>query len=163
MTQVDPLSTIIFNVVVDAVVRHWMAVMVEGMEEQGEGVQEVRHHNTLFYTDDGTVALSDPRWLQGAFSTLVGMFDRMGLRNNVWKTVGMVCRPFQEAGTHSGVAYGRRMTVEGPSFKGWQKGRVQCRECREDMPARSMAGHMKIQYGQVAEERWSWLTSATGE
>ena len=30
MTQGDPLSTTIFNVVVDAVVRHWESLMVEG-------------------------------------------------------------------------------------------------------------------------------------
>ena len=33
------------------------------------------------------------------FSTLVGLFDRVGLRNNVRKTVGMVCRPCQATGT----------------------------------------------------------------
>ena len=40
MTQVDPLSTTIFNVVVDAVARHWVTVMVEGAKEQGEHGQE---------------------------------------------------------------------------------------------------------------------------
>ena len=34
--QVDLLSPTIFNVVVDAVVRHWVTVIVEGMEERGE-------------------------------------------------------------------------------------------------------------------------------
>ena len=60
------------------------------MEERGERGQEGRHQNALFYADNGMVASSDPRWLQGAFSTLVGLFDRVGLRNNVGKTVGMV-------------------------------------------------------------------------
>ena len=64
MTQGDPLSHTIFNVEVDAVVRHWMMVMVEGAEEQSECRQEGRHHNTLFYADNGMVALSDPQWLQ---------------------------------------------------------------------------------------------------
>ena len=36
VTQVDPLSPTIFNVVVDAVASHWVTVMVEGAEEQGE-------------------------------------------------------------------------------------------------------------------------------
>ena len=36
------------------------------------------------------VASLDPRWLQSAFSTLVGLFDRVGMRTNVGKTVGMV-------------------------------------------------------------------------
>ena len=32
VTQVEPLYPTIFNVVVDAVVRHWVTVMAEGAE-----------------------------------------------------------------------------------------------------------------------------------
>ena len=60
VTQGDPLSPTILNVVVDEVVRNWVAVIVEGTEEQGKCGQEVRHQNALFYADDGMVALSDP-------------------------------------------------------------------------------------------------------
>ena len=70
--------------------RHWVMVILEGVEERGERGQEGRHQVALFYTDNGTVALLDPRLLQGEFSNLVGLFDRVGLRNNVRKTVGMV-------------------------------------------------------------------------
>ena len=91
--------------------------MVEGAEEQAGHGKEGRHQNALFYTDDNMVALSDPRWLQGAFSTLVGLFDSVGLRTNVGKTVGMVCRPFQAAGTQLEAAYGIRMMGEGPSYR----------------------------------------------
>ena len=76
--------------VVDAVVRHWVAVIGEGVEERGKRGQEGRHQNTLFFADDGMVASSDPRWLQGEFSSLVNLFDRVGLRTNVDKTFGMV-------------------------------------------------------------------------
>ena len=34
-----------------------------------------------------------------AFSALVGLFDRVGLRTNVGKTVGLFCRPCQAVGT----------------------------------------------------------------
>ena len=63
VTQGDPLSSKIFNVVVDVVVRHWVSVMVEGAEERGKRGQEGRHHNALFYADDGMVASSDLQWL----------------------------------------------------------------------------------------------------
>ena len=44
VTQGDPLSSTIINVVVvDAMVRHWVTVMVEGAEEQGERGQEGRY------------------------------------------------------------------------------------------------------------------------
>ena len=113
----DLLSPTIFNMVVDAVVRQWVTVMAEGADEQGERGQESRLHNSFFYTDNGMVALSDPRLLQGAFSTLVGLFGRLGLRTNVRKTVGMVCRQFQEVGTQSEAACGLQMKGEGPSYQ----------------------------------------------
>ena len=98
-------------------VRHWVAVMVEGYEERGECGQEGRHQIALFYADYGMVTLSDPRCLQGAFSTLVGLFDSFGLRTNVGKTVGMVCRPCQAAGTQSEAPYGKNMTGYGPYYR----------------------------------------------
>ena len=83
VTQGDPLPPTISNVVVDAVFRHWVKVMVEGVDGQGGRRQEGRHQNFLFYADDGMIASSDPVWIQGMFSTLVGIFDRVGLKTNV--------------------------------------------------------------------------------
>ena len=70
-----------------------MTVVVEGAEERGKRRQEVRNQASILYAGDGMVASSEPRWLQGAFNTLVGLFDRVSLRTKVRKTVGMVCRP----------------------------------------------------------------------
>ena len=93
VTQKDPLSPTIFNVVVDVVVQHWVEVMVEGVGERGDCGEDGRHQNALVYVDNGVVVFSDPQWIQGEFSTLVGLFDWVGLQTNVGKTVGMVCRP----------------------------------------------------------------------
>ena len=93
VTQGDPLSLTIFNVVVDAVVQQWVKAVVSGAEERGEHGQEGRNQAALFYADDGMVASSDPRWLKGAFNTLVSLFDRVGLRTNYGKSAGMVFRP----------------------------------------------------------------------
>ena len=59
---------------------------------------------------------------------MIGLFERVGLRNNFGKTVGMVCRLCQVAGTQSEVTYGRRMTGEDPSYRGQKRGRFQCKE-----------------------------------
>ena len=75
--------------VVDVVVRHWFTLAVEEAETRGGQDREGRHRASLFYADDGMVASSDPRWLQWAFNTLVGLFDHMGLQKNVGKTVSM--------------------------------------------------------------------------
>ena len=88
--QGDALSPNTFIVVVDAVVRHWGTDMVEGAEERGKRGQEGSHHNDLFYVDNDMVVFPDPQWLQGTFSNLVGLFNRVGLRTNTRKTVGMV-------------------------------------------------------------------------
>ena len=115
MTQGDPLSPTIFNVLVDAVMQHWVKVVVEGTEERGERGQDVRHQAALFYAEDSMVAFLDPRWLQGAFNTLVGLFDMVGLQKNIGKTVSMVCRPCQAAGDQLEAAYRILITGEGPT------------------------------------------------
>ena len=48
VTQGDPLSPIIFNVVVDAVVRHWVHGVMEEAEAREETGQEGRHQAALF-------------------------------------------------------------------------------------------------------------------
>ena len=93
VTQGDPLSPTIFNVVVDAVVRHWIDRIVNEAEEKGETKREERHQLEVFNANDGMVVSSDPAWLQGAFSALVAIFDRVGLRTNVGKTFSMACHP----------------------------------------------------------------------
>ena len=92
-----------------------MTGVIAEAEEQGELGKVGRHQAALFYADNGMVASSDPRWLQGTFNTLVGLFDRVGLRKNVGKTVSMVCHPCQAVGNLLEAAYGRSVTGEGPT------------------------------------------------
>ena len=110
VTQGDPISPTIFNVVVDAFVRHWIDGLVAETAEKGETGREGRHQSAVFYADDGMVASSDPAWLQGAYSALVAIFDRVGLRNNVGNTVSMACHPYRAgAGNRTGAGYSRRL------------------------------------------------------
>ena len=62
------------------------------------------------------VASSDPCWLQWAFTTLVGLFDQVGLNKNTGKTVSMTYRPCTAAGNQSEEAYGLKMAGEGLTF-----------------------------------------------
>ena len=48
VTQGDPLSPTIFNVVLDAVVRHWLTIAVKEAEKRGERGREGRHQAALF-------------------------------------------------------------------------------------------------------------------
>ena len=106
MTQGDPLSPTLFNVVVDAVVWHWLEGLQKDKDEKeaegGEG-----HFSAVYYADDGMVGATDPQWLQGAFSALVAIFDRVGLLTNGLPTLSggvrqQVNRRIQAAGYGGG-------------------------------------------------------------
>ena len=104
--------------VVDAVVRHWIEGLITETEEKGETGREGRHQSAVFYADDGMAVSSDPAWLQGAFSALVAIFDRVGLRTNVNKTFSMACHPCRAVtGNRTTEVYRRRLTGVGRTFK----------------------------------------------
>ena len=155
VTQGDPLSPTIFNVVVDVVVRHWFTLAIEDAEKRGGVGKEVRHQAALFYADDGMVASSNPRWLKWAFNALVGLFERVRLQTNVGKTASMVCRPCPATGNQSETAYGRKMKGEGPTYQEQQKERVECGECGKEMAAGSLASQRMMHHRKEKEEQWS--------
>ena len=89
------------------------------------------------------VVSSDPAWIQGAFTALVGIFDRVGLMTNVGKTVSMVCHPCQEgAGNRTEEAYSRRITGEGRSYAERQRERVEYVEYGELLAIGSVSSHL---------------------
>ena len=108
------------------------------------------------------VASSDPRWLQWAFSALVSLFERVGLRTNVGNTVIMKCRPCPAAGNQLEVAYGHNMTREGPTYHERLTERVECGDCGKEMAAGSLEAHRMIHHGKAKEDKWSWTDETTG-
>ena len=88
-----------------------------GRRQAEEGHQQLTVNSAFFYSNDGVVVYTYLGWLQLAFDKLTGIFDRVGLRTNVRKTVGMVCQTFREYGIRADKAYTWRMTGEGRSFK----------------------------------------------
>jgi hypothetical protein len=81
--QGDIISPIIFNIVIDAIVREWYACMDIGTVNEG-GLR------TTFYADDGCLAGTDPEQLQQGFTLVIDLLKRMGLHLNVNKTKAMV-------------------------------------------------------------------------
>ena len=109
------------------VVRHWIDGLVAEIAEKGETGREGRHQLAVFYANDGMVVSSDPAWLQGAFSALVAILDRVGLQTNVGKTVSMACHPCRAgAGNWTGAGYSRRLTGVGKTYTERQRERVAC-------------------------------------
>ena len=71
----------------------------------------------VFSVEDGMFVSSDPTWLQGAFSALVAIFNRVGLRTNVGKTVSMACHPcWAGDGNRTKAGYSRRLTGVGKTY-----------------------------------------------
>ena len=65
------------------------------------GTCAVEGARRVFYADDEMVASTKPGWLQTTFNTLTGIFDRVGLRKNAQKTVGMVCQTCRAVGVRA--------------------------------------------------------------
>ena len=93
LTQGYLLSPIIFNAVVDTVVRNWVSLVAGYAGVQDRLGREVLHCTAFFYMGYSLVASTDPEWMQGASESLTGLFERVGLWTNTSKTVGMLYRP----------------------------------------------------------------------
>ena len=75
VTQGDPLSLMMFNVMVDVVVQPWLSiVLVEAMVPEGCG-KVIQRMESFFYADDGIIISTQSDWLQWAFGILTCMFD----------------------------------------------------------------------------------------
>ena len=148
--------------VVDAVVRHWLeGLRKDNDEREAEGGEG--HFSAVFYADDGMVGATDPQWLQGTFSALVAIFDRVGLRTNVNKTVSMACQPCRAgSGNRTPDGYRRRVTGGGLSYRERQRERVACGECGEEIAARSLSGHLMTRHGRAATRRHLWAPQTNG-
>ena len=86
VTQGDPLSPTILNVVVDAVVRHWLTIAVKEAEKRGERGREGRHQAALFYADDGMLASFDPQWLPRHMMPWTGQGVWRSSKDMGWET-----------------------------------------------------------------------------
>ena len=79
VTQGDPLSPTIFNVVVDSFIRHWVTVVT--LSEAGTGgiIMKIIDMAAYFYSEDILVASTQPERLQREFEILASLFDRVCL------------------------------------------------------------------------------------
>ncbi len=85
ITQGGPLSGLMFNVCVDAVVREWLQqVLGDNAAQKGLG-EAARDHAVVFFVDDRLVVARCPEWLQSSFTILVNLFECISLRTNAAK------------------------------------------------------------------------------
>ena len=155
--QGDTNSPIIFNLIIDAVLRTWK--------------QEGGKSRASFYADDGLVENTEANILQKDLDTLIELFERVGLETNEIKTKYMIIR---------GAAAPKAMTKEvydkikrrGRKVR-WKDGRdrqaekrrarVQCRICNLYMCQGSLDRHMKEQHNITSTQYPERKVSESGE
>ena len=155
-TQGSLLFPMLFNILEDAILRHWLSLVIDddgSVAQQGMGLT-VADRLAAFYADDGLVSSTHHPWLQHATEVLVGLFRRVGLVTNVAKTKAMTTFPQAFVIEQSARACKRRVTGDGPSFREFQRQKVSCPTCGKPLARGSLQTHLRRVHG---EELDPWL------
>ena len=103
----DNISPTIFNIVFDAVLRHWEVT------HQPIELEEL----SLFYIDDGVITGVNPAILQHSLDVIIAAFQSFGLIMNADKTKYMVVSGSKRKTRFCSTGYNRRLSGEGESYK----------------------------------------------
>ena len=93
MTQDNPISPMIFNIVLDEFVKMLLEVVCSPQEAQHSMGSVAGERNLVFYADDRTIVWREHEWVLNALVVTVDILFRMGLESNLKKTMAMVCTP----------------------------------------------------------------------
>jgi hypothetical protein len=143
VTQGGPLSSLMFNVCVDCVIREWLQ-QVLGEDAARDGLGEAaRDHMVAFFVDDGLVAATYPEWLQLSFQILIALFEYVGLQTNAEKTKVMMCLPGKIQVAQTEEEYAAQQTGTAATTKRW---RIDCEVCGVSLAAESLKSHLETQH-----------------
>jgi hypothetical protein len=145
VTQGSPLSSLMFNVCVDAVVREWLHQAIgDNAARKGIG-DDVVKWLVAFYIDNGLVASRDPIWLQSSLDILVSLFECIGLYTNAAKTKVMMCVPGRMREGYMEEEYTlHRSGAETATNR--KHCRVVCQICSTSLQAGYLASHLETQH-----------------
>ena len=110
--------TTLFNLIVDNVVRDWLALAEEDelVSQKGLGLAVGRCLG-LFYTNYGMVGLRDLEWLQGALNVLIGPFWWHRLVANIAKSKAMTRQPGEIKSGMSEEVVGQKCMGRGETYR----------------------------------------------
>ncbi len=145
ITQGGPLSSLMFNVCVDAIVREWLCQTLDkDIARDGIG-NRVAKMLVAFYVNNGLVASCDPFWLQELFDILIGLFEWIGLFTNASKTKVMVCIPGQIREAYTDKEYAEYKSPTGAATNNKHQ-RIDCEVCGTSLAAGSYQNHLGTQH-----------------
>jgi hypothetical protein len=113
--QGGPLSSLMFNVCVDCVVRELLRQVLDEGVARDEVGDLVRNQCITFFVDEGLVAARCPKWLQKSFNILIPHFEWIGLRTNAKKTKVVTCLPGKIQVAQTEEEYASQQTMLGTS------------------------------------------------
>jgi hypothetical protein len=143
ITQGGALSSLMFNVCVNCVIREWLHQMM-GDKVAREGLGDaVRDQCIAFFVDDGLVSARCPEWLQSSFDILIKLFERIGLLANADKTKIMICVPGRIRSAQTEVEYTSQQAGNTTTTKRcW----VDCDVCGASLATESLRSHLETQH-----------------
>jgi hypothetical protein len=140
--QGDVISPIIFNIVVDCVLREWYNQI---------GSTDL---SAVFYADDGRLAGYSVDTVQYGLDLLVSLFGRVGLHPNATKTKAMLSIGMIPSGPMSDIAYKHCLEAQGLSYYQCKRARIICPHCLHSMADQYFPRHLfefhQIRYPLVA-------------
>jgi hypothetical protein len=145
VTQGGPLSSLMFNVCVDAVVREWLCQMLDKNAARDRIGNRVAEMLVAFYLDDGLIASRDPVWLQELFDILIGLFKWIGLFTNASNTKVMVCTPGRIRKAYTKEQYTEYKSLTGSAANNKRR-LVDCEICGASLAAGSYQSHLELQH-----------------
>jgi hypothetical protein len=141
VTQGEPLSAKLFNIVVDAVVREWMRLMSATIDDVDSNLDAcIAGLFAVFYVDNGYIASRNAEFLQEALDILVETFKQVGLATNTKKTQAMICTPGKIRVQLPTDSY--KCMCEGVAAREETRRAVVCHVCDKALQARSLCPHL---------------------
>ena len=131
--QGDVISPVIFNIVVDAIIREWF-VCVDASCLTGL--------DAFFYANDGCLVGNNPDMLQEGLNIIVELFRHMGLEMNSNKTKAMIF--FGRIGSHcmSSEVYAHHFDKSLPTQQECALQKVRCPKCSKSVTHQHLTLHL---------------------
>jgi hypothetical protein len=148
--QGGPLSSLIFDVCVDAVIREWLCRTID-KEAAGGFFSVACKEIVAFFVDNGLVGSRDPIWLQSALDILVTLFEGISLQMNPDKTKVVTCVLGNIQVAHTEAAY--HVQQLGPVDPTVKRCWVECNICGVSLAEESLQSHLETQHDMY----WSFV------